>query len=97
MVKVTKTEVVVSSKCEKSLKWARMESASVQIVTVRPTGTEYCIIFRAKRFLMRSVFFSSASIKAGKPMQAKLSRLISMGVKGYLRGRKTNNTARIEA
>ena len=69
----------------------------MQMVTVRPTGTEYCIIFLAKRFLMRSVFFSSARIKAGKPIQAKLSRLISMGVKGYLSGRNTNNTARIEA
>ena len=50
-----------------------------------------------KLFLMRLVFFSRASTKPGKPIQAKFSSDISMGVKGYCIGRKTKMTARIEA
>ena len=33
-------------------------------------------------FLMRSVFFSKARMRPGKPMQVKLRRVISIGVKG---------------
>ena len=55
------------------------------------------MMFFAKRFLMRSVLFSRARIKAGKPIQVKFRRVISIGVNGYFRGRKTKRTARIEA
>ena len=82
MVKVMKTEAVVSSGLVNSLMWARAERRAMQIETVRPIGKEYSMILAVKRFLMRSVFFSRDKTRPGKPIQAKLSKVISMGLKG---------------
>ena len=96
-MKVTKTAVVVSSKRGKTLKWARQDNVSIASEMVRPMGREYSIMLVVKRFLIRSVFFSRARMRPGKPIQAKLRRDISIGLNGYRSGRITKSMARIEA
>lgn len=54
-------------------------------------------MFLTKRFLTRSVLFSRARMRPGKPIQRKFKSDISIGEKGYSKGRMTKMTARIEA
>ena len=70
----------------------------MEIEIVNPTGTEYSIILRVKRFLTRSVLCSRARMRPGRPIQAKFSSDISTGEeKGYLIGMKIKMTARMLA
>ena len=98
MAKVTKMAIVGNSDCSNIPKWARVAKVNMAIEMVSPTGTEYSRIFLAKRFLIRSVLCSSAKMRPGKPIQAKLRSDISTGdSKGALNGIKINRTARILA
>ena len=82
MAKVIITEAVVSSGLVNPLSSATMERISIEVVTVRPIGTEYSMILVTKRFLMRSVLCSRARTNPGKPIQAKLRSDISIGIYG---------------
>ena len=79
-------------------KWASKEIVSMEMEMVKPTGREYSMILRVKRFLMRSVLCSRDRMSPGKPMQAKFKSDISTGDEnGYLIGTKMKITARILA
>ena len=67
------------------------------IETVMPTGTDYWRMFLTNLFFMRFVLGSKARITPGKPIQAKFKRDISIGAKGYSKGRIVKRTARMVA
>ena len=98
IAKVTKIAVVARLLEGNTPKWARSERVNMAIEMVKPTGTEYSMMLRAKRFLILSVLCSRAKMRPGKPIQAKFSRDISTGEEnGYLIGTKMKITAKILA
>ncbi len=97
IAKVISAEEVISSGRVKSLRLATIESASIEMATVRPVGTEYCRILVRKRFLTRAVFFSSARMTPGRPIQVKFRSDISSGAKGYSSGMRIKTRARMAA
>ena len=72
-------EIVISLLCGKLATLAMIDNIIIAIDIVMPVGIEYLRMLWINKFLGREVFFSRARANPGKPMQAKLRSVISIG------------------